>query len=211
MFMLFLAQCMSSMSWWLSASPCLIRNTALLSSSPCQWNVKVCLWPTYCCLCNIGHQFHWPHLWGGWSAGCPAHGWQWFIQKRKAVQLWHAGQSNGSNTRESGKKKWKGKCNNCGWPGHWAHECQQPKKDQPANNQNQSNQSQSSGQSSQQQAQLPAYQSNSKSENKPIRSVNAVADPGDELDECWSVMFVVMYFKSGPLFKATMKWGQVSQ
>ena len=33
--MLFSAQCMSSMSWWLSASPCLIKNTALLSSSPC--------------------------------------------------------------------------------------------------------------------------------------------------------------------------------
>ena len=104
---------------------------------------------------------------------------------------------------EGGKKKWKGKCNNCGWPGHWAHKCQQLKKDQPANNQNQSNQSQSLRQSSQQQAQLPAYQSNSKSNNKPVRSVNAVADPGDELNECWSVIFVGNVLQVGSTI-----WGQ---
>ena len=86
---------------------------------------------------------------------------------------------------DGGKKKWKGKCNNCGRPGHWACECRQPKKDTQNQNQNQS-----LGQPSQQQAQPPAYQSNTKSENKPVGSANAVAESDDEPDGCWSAVFI---------------------
>ena len=86
---------------------------------------------------------------------------------------------------DGGKKKWKGKCNNCGRPGHWARECRQLKKDTQNQNQNQS-----LGQPSQQQAQPPAYQSNTKSENKPVGSANAVAESNNEPDGCWSAVFI---------------------
>jgi transposase InsO family protein len=87
---------------------------------------------------------------------------------------------------DGGKKKRKGKCHNCGKQGHWARECRSAKKEQSNSNQ----QSQSSGQSSQQQTQPPAYQSTSKSENKPVGSANVVADSDDEPDGCWSAVFI---------------------
>ena len=84
---------------------------------------------------------------------------------------------------DGGKKRHKGKCHNCSITGHWAHECQKLKKDQPSTN----NQNQSAGQSSQQQSQPPTYQNATKAENKPVGSTNAI---DDEPDGCWSAVFI---------------------
>src|SRR6266702_2672092 len=87
---------------------------------------------------------------------------------------------------DGGKKRWKGKCHNCGKLGHWARKCRSPKKEQS---------NQSSGQSSQ----PPTYQNATKPENKPVGSANVVAVPEDdastegwtsvEPDGCWSAVF----------------------
>ena len=84
---------------------------------------------------------------------------------------------------EGRKRKRKWKCHNCGKQGHWACECQSPKKDQQSNN----NQNQLSGQSSQQQNQPLTYQNATKAENKPVGSANAI---DNELDRCWSAVFI---------------------
>ena len=94
---------------------------------------------------------------------------------------------------DGGKKRRKGKCHNCGKPGHWARECRGPKKEQ-----NQStNQQSSSGQSRHQQGQPPTYTNATKSENKPVGSANVVAASDDEPDGCWSAVFVGNVFELG--------------
>ena len=72
---------------------------------------------------------------------------------------------------EGGKKHRKGKCHNCGKPGHWARECRSPKKEK------------SKSVSMLQAAQTPS--SAPKPENKPVSSTNAVVAHDLEGDGFW--------------------------
>src|SRR6266571_4246158 len=66
---------------------------------------------------------------------------------------------------EGSKRRHKGKCHNCGKPGHWARECRSPKKEEKPGNE------------------AP------KSETKPVGSANAVATHDEDVDECWVADF----------------------
>jgi len=66
---------------------------------------------------------------------------------------------------EGSKRHCKGKCHNCGKLGHWAQECQSPKKEEKPGNE------------------AP------KSEMKPVRSANAVMTHDKDVDKCWVADF----------------------
>ncbi len=66
---------------------------------------------------------------------------------------------------EGSKRHHKGKCHNCGKPGHWARECRSPKKEEKPGNE------------------AP------KLETKPVGSANAVATHDEDVDKCWVVDF----------------------
>ncbi len=66
---------------------------------------------------------------------------------------------------EGSKRRRKGKCHNCGKPGHWAQECRSPKKEEKLGNE------------------AP------KSETKPVGSANAVVTHDEDVDECWVADF----------------------
>ncbi len=99
-------------------------------------------------------------------------------------------------TGDGRKHKHKGKCHNCGKPGHWARECRSQKKDDQQSGQSSSTLNASTSQNqarqqSQQGSQPPSYTSAmARSANKPVGSANAVADPDDEPDGCWVADFV---------------------
>ena len=67
-----------------------------------------------------------------------------------------------TTTSEGSKRRQKGKCHNCGKPGHWEKECQSPKKEKSESV------SMNTLQTTQTQSSAP------KPENKPVGSVNAV-------------------------------------
>jgi len=95
-------------------------------------------------------------------------------------------------TREGRRCKRKGKCHNCGKPGHWARECQSQKKDDQQSSQSNTNANVLTSQNqSQQGSQPPAYTgSQSRLANKLVGSANTMADVDDEPDGCWAADFV---------------------
>jgi hypothetical protein len=99
-------------------------------------------------------------------------------------------------TREGRRCKRKGKCHNCGKPGHWARECRSQKKDDQQSSQSSSTLNMSTSQTQakqqpQQGSQPPLYTSaTAKPANKPVGSANAVANPNDEPDGCWVADFM---------------------
>jgi hypothetical protein len=70
-----------------------------------------------------------------------------------------------ATTSDGKKRRRKGKCHNCGKPGHWARECRSPKKEE-----------ESAGTKT---AQAP------KPENKPVGSANVVTAYDFEGDGFW--------------------------
>ena len=83
-----------------------------------------------------------------------------------------------ATSSEGGKKCRKGKCHNCGKPGHWARECRSPKKEK------------SESTSMPQAAQMPS--STPKPENKPVGSTNAIIAHDLEGDGFWMAKEAVM-------------------
>src|SRR6266702_1065200 len=68
------------------------------------------------------------------------------------------------------KKRRKGKCHNCGKPGHWARECTTTKKEEkPAED-------------------SPKAAKAQKSDTKPVGSVNAVMTLDEDVDGCWAMV-----------------------
>ena len=78
-----------------------------------------------------------------------------------------------TTTSEGGKRHRKGKCHNCGKPGHWAKECRSPKKEKSESA------SMSTSQTAQTQSSAP------KPENKPVSSENAVIPYNFDGDGFW--------------------------
>ena len=76
-----------------------------------------------------------------------------------------------TTSTEGGKKHRKGKCHNCGKPGHWARECRSPKKERSENV--------STPQATQMSSSTP------KPENKPVGSANVVVAPDFEGNSFW--------------------------
>ena len=78
-----------------------------------------------------------------------------------------------ATTSEGGKRRRKGKCHNCGKPGHWVKECRSPKKEKSESA------STNTSQTAQTQSSAP------KPENKPVGSANAVVPYDFDGDGFW--------------------------
>ena len=75
---------------------------------------------------------------------------------------------------EGKKKRRKGKCHNCGKPGHWARECRSQKKEEKDRE----------DKPKQEKPENP--EKPQKSETKPVGSANAVATSDSDSDGCWA-------------------------